>query len=95
VLVPLTASLYVPGKIRDTAKVLVDVGTGYYIEMDTAKAKGFYERKVAELEQSLKELEKILNQKVEMGRGVEEVMKAKVLAGEGRPPAGPGEGIQA
>jgi prefoldin alpha subunit len=28
ILVPLTASLYVPGRIIDTEKVLVDIGTG-------------------------------------------------------------------
>ncbi|RVW51405.1 putative prefoldin subunit 5 [Vitis vinifera] len=32
-LVPLTASLYVPGKLDDADKVLVDVGTGYFIEV--------------------------------------------------------------
>ncbi|WOL06015.1 putative prefoldin subunit 5 [Canna indica] len=31
-LVPLTASLYVPGTLDDCEKVLVDVGTGYFIE---------------------------------------------------------------
>ena len=32
ILVPLTSSLYVPGKLKNAGKVLVDVGTGYYIE---------------------------------------------------------------
>jgi hypothetical protein len=32
VLVPLTSSLYVPGKLSDTEHVLVDVGTGYYVK---------------------------------------------------------------
>ncbi len=29
---PLTSSLYVPGRIRDPEHVVVDVGTGYYIK---------------------------------------------------------------
>lgn len=29
---PLTPSLYVPGNLKNAGKVLVDVGTGYYIE---------------------------------------------------------------
>ncbi|GJN20915.1 hypothetical protein PR202_gb08352 [Eleusine coracana subsp. coracana] len=33
ILVPLTASLYVPGSLDDAEKVLVDVGTGYFIEV--------------------------------------------------------------
>ncbi|KAF3455819.1 hypothetical protein FNV43_RR00461 [Rhamnella rubrinervis] len=32
-LVPLTASLYVAGTLDDADKVLVDVGTGYFIEI--------------------------------------------------------------
>ena len=32
VLVPLTASLYVPAKLAADGKVLVDVGTGFYME---------------------------------------------------------------
>lgn len=32
VLVPLTSSLYVKGKLTDREKVLVDVGTGFYVE---------------------------------------------------------------
>ncbi|XP_071479694.1 prefoldin subunit 5-like, partial [Diadema antillarum] len=31
-LVPLTSSLYVPGKLQDVNNVLIDIGTGYYVE---------------------------------------------------------------
>jgi len=32
ILVPLTTSLYVPGTLADPENVIVDVGTGFYIE---------------------------------------------------------------
>ena len=32
VLVPLTSSLYLPGKLDNTEKFLVNVGTGYFVE---------------------------------------------------------------
>jgi len=32
ILVPLTNSLYVRGNMADPSKVLVDIGTGFYIE---------------------------------------------------------------
>jgi prefoldin alpha subunit len=32
ILVPLTSSLYVPGKIADIDTYMVDVGTGYFVE---------------------------------------------------------------
>ena len=30
-MVPLTNSLYVPGKLRDPENVIIDIGTGYYV----------------------------------------------------------------
>lgn len=32
ILIPLTSSLYVPGKLTDLENVVVDVGTGYYVQ---------------------------------------------------------------
>lgn len=32
ILVPLTNSLYVPGKLSDVEHVIVDIGTGYYVK---------------------------------------------------------------
>jgi prefoldin alpha subunit len=32
ILVPLTSSLYVPGTLADSDNVIVDVGTGFYVE---------------------------------------------------------------
>ena len=45
-LVPLTQSLYVPGRVKEPSRVIVDVGTGYYVEKSLPKAKEFMERKV-------------------------------------------------
>lgn len=44
--VPLTQSLYVPGNVVEADKMLVDVGTGYYVEKDQKKTAEFLERKV-------------------------------------------------
>ena len=43
---PLTQSLYVPGMISESNKVLVDIGTGYYVEKSVPKAKELLDRKV-------------------------------------------------
>lgn len=40
ILVPLTTSLYVPGMLASSEKVIVDVGTGFYVE----KVLSFYKR---------------------------------------------------
>jgi prefoldin subunit 5 len=36
VLVPLTTALYVHGTVNKVKSVMVDIGTGYYAEKDTA-----------------------------------------------------------
>ena len=46
-LLPLTASLYVPGRLSDAEKVIVDVGTGYYVEKTREQATHYYKDKIA------------------------------------------------
>ena len=46
ILVPLTGSMYVPGTLVECEKVVVDVGTGYYVEKDVVAAKDYFSRKV-------------------------------------------------
>ena len=45
IMVPLTESLYVPGKIRDANKVMVELGTGYYVEKNLKQALELLDRK--------------------------------------------------
>ena len=40
VLVPLTSCMYVPGTISDAEKLLIDVGTGYYVERVRCDGRG-------------------------------------------------------
>ncbi|KAI9696532.1 MAG: subunit of tubulin prefoldin [Candelina mexicana] len=79
VLVPLTTSLYVRGTISDTQHVIVDVGTGFYVEKSTSDAPMFYQEKVEELEGNLKNLETIVQQKSNNLRVVEDVLRQKVI----------------
>jgi len=81
-LIPLTTSLYVPGELSSTEHVLVDVGTGYYVEKSTADAIGFYTAKVDVLAKSLAELEKVVTQKGQNVRVVEEVIRRRMLEGQ-------------
>merc|ERR1712129_423230 len=45
-LVPITSSLYVPGETAPLDTVLIDVGTGYYIEKSGTEAQAFLDRKI-------------------------------------------------
>ncbi|KAF2120970.1 Prefoldin subunit-domain-containing protein [Lophiotrema nucula] len=94
-LVPLTSSLYVPGKLTSSTHVLIDVGTGYFVEKSTDDATNFYERKVQDLGDSLKELEQVINGKAQNVRVVEEVIRMKVLSAQeqqGKEGKGKGQG---
>lgn len=79
-LVPLTTSLYVPGRLADTEHVLVDVGTGFYVEKSLDEAIKFYEGKTEEIGKNVKDLETIVNQKAQSLRVVEEVLRQKMMA---------------
>lgn len=48
VLVPMTGSLFVPGTIKSTSRVLVDVGTGFYVEKSPADAASILSKKVCQ-----------------------------------------------
>ncbi|PNY23408.1 prefoldin subunit 5 [Tolypocladium capitatum] len=77
VLVPLTNSLYVRGELADSDSVLVDVGTGFLVEKKLKSAELFYEGKVSELSNNLKDLEVIVQRKQANVRAVEEGMDAR------------------
>jgi prefoldin alpha subunit len=46
-LIPLTSSLYAPGKVQDPNKVIVELGTGYFVEKTIPDAKDLISRKVS------------------------------------------------
>ena len=90
ILVPLTPSLYVPGQLASTETVLVDIGTGFYVEKTPAAAQDFYRRKVEELARNLGDLEKIVQGKQQNLGLVEDVLRRKVM--EENSKAGSGDG---
>ncbi|KAJ1333835.1 prefoldin alpha subunit [Microdochium nivale] len=80
VLVPLTNSLYVRGTLTNANHVLVDVGTGFYIEKSIESAAQFYQSKVTQVGGSLKELEAIVQGKTNNVRLIEDVLRQKMAA---------------
>ncbi|KAI0808277.1 Prefoldin-domain-containing protein [Fomes fomentarius] len=65
ILVPLTNSLYVPGKLRDVDHVIVDVGTGYYVKKTRPQALKHYEAKVEFIRTNLEALQETISKKQE------------------------------
>ncbi|KAH7856561.1 hypothetical protein Vadar_002829 [Vaccinium darrowii] len=77
-LVPLTASLYVPGKLDDADKVLVDVGTGYFIEKTMAEGKDYCERKINLLKSNYDQLLEVATKKKSIADEAGVILQAKL-----------------
>ncbi|KAJ9633721.1 uncharacterized protein PV06_07485 [Exophiala oligosperma] len=95
-LIPLTTSLYVPATLAGStptptstfpdksstkkASVLVDVGTGFFVEKSPEDGISFYKGKVDDLTKNLAEIEKAVGGKNENLRVIEDVLRQKMLA---------------
>lgn len=79
--VPLTGSVYVPGRVRDPACCLVDVGTGYYAEKTPEEARAFYERKLKTATDGYKSAESALGEKRKQLEAVHAVLRQKSAPG--------------
>ena len=77
VLLPLTNSLYVDGELSNTDKVIVDIGTGYYVEKNLEEAKDYYTRKSEYLVGNLAKLEENVNQRHNQLKVVSQVLIEK------------------
>ncbi|XP_028302381.1 prefoldin subunit 5 [Gouania willdenowi] len=76
-LVPLSSSMYVPGILNDVEHVLVDVGTGYYVEKNVEDSKAFFKRKVDFLTKQIEKVQPVLQEKHAMKQAVVEVLVMK------------------
>jgi prefoldin alpha subunit len=64
-LVPLTSALYVPGKLKNTNKLLVDIGTGFFVQRDVEQTVALMGRKRQMIQNSIATVEKVLERKRE------------------------------
>eukprot|EP00904_Undaria_pinnatifida_P007906 jgi/Undpi1/4245/HiC_scaffold_16.g07611.m1 len=78
ILVPLTQSLYVPGTVVEANKMLVDVGTGYYVEKDQKKTTEFLERKRGIVTTNLESLRNAIDMKRKNLETIVMVMRRKI-----------------
>ncbi|XP_057527678.1 prefoldin subunit 5 [Amaranthus tricolor] len=77
-LVPLTASLYVPGTLDDADKVLVDVGTGYFVEKTMIEGKDYCQRKINLLKSNYDQLVEVASKKKVIADEAGIVLQAKL-----------------
>jgi prefoldin alpha subunit len=63
IFIPLTSSMYIPGKLANIRNVLVDVGTGYYVEKPIPDAKKYIDTKITYLGDNIDNIANIALQK--------------------------------
>ncbi|KAJ2782910.1 subunit of tubulin prefoldin [Coemansia javaensis] len=78
VMVPLSNSLYVPGKIANVDSVVVDIGTGYYVEKSKKDAGAYYDRKIDYVQDNAKRIQETVEKKQASYCGLLEVMQHKI-----------------
>ena len=77
-LIPLTNSLYVPGVLTEK-KVMVDVGTGYFVEKDLKAAQEFYKTKVNFIKTNLDSLHASVTQRQNQKAVLMDVLQSKLM----------------
>ncbi|WFD18114.1 subunit of tubulin prefoldin [Malassezia caprae] len=76
------ASLYVPGHLSDADKVIVDVGTGYFVEKSRADARKLYKEKIDFVVKNMEQLQETIHRKQDNLRVVGELLQVKLLQRE-------------
>ena len=82
-LVPITSSLYVPGETTQLDTVLVDVGTGYFIEKGVEEAQAFLTRKMALIESQAQNVQSAAQFKNQNLSQTVDVMNRKIMEARG------------
>ena len=75
-LIPLTNSIHVKGKVGD--KVMVDIGTGYFIQCSRDYAQEIYKRRISFVQDNAKPLMKDLEDKQKQLMILTQVIQARV-----------------
>ena len=78
-LMQITNYLYVPGRIENHKKFLIEIGTGYYAEYEGEKAIAFYERKIEFMMKTLEKTKKEMDEKREFMGKVNVFVQKKAL----------------
>jgi len=82
-LIPLNGSLYVPGKIANPDKVVVELGTGYFCEKSVQSAKELIDRKTQLVTSSIDQVASIGERKRKNLEQIMAVMSWKLQQSQG------------
>lgn len=63
ILVPMTSSLYIPGKCSDVKKITIEIGGNFFVETTLEKADKFCDRKLETVQKSMDKIDEIIKTK--------------------------------
>jgi prefoldin alpha subunit len=83
-LIPLNSSLYVPGNLTDSGRVVVELGTGYFAEKSIEDAVAMIDRKLQLVAKSIESVESVGMQKTRTLEVLSNVMNYKMQQQENK-----------
>ena len=79
ILVPMTSSLYIPGKCCDVKRVTVEIGANFFVETTIDKADKFCDRKLESFKKNMDKIDDIIKNKNEQMNAVNQHLIEKQL----------------
>ena len=79
ILVPMTSSLYIPGKCSDVKRVTVEIGANFFIETTIDKAEKFCDRKLESIKKNMNNIDELIKNKNEQLNAVNQQLIEKQL----------------
>ncbi|KAL5368674.1 hypothetical protein CPHLJ_5g2430 [Cryptosporidium parvum] len=80
ILAPISQSIYVDATICDVENVLVDIGTGYHVEMRIEKAKVHFDNKIEMIKKSIEKISKSFNDKNKIFDAINSILMEQIKA---------------
>ncbi|XP_078035030.1 prefoldin subunit 5-like [Augochlora pura] len=78
ILVPLTGSMYVTGRLKDRDNVLIDIGASYFTEKNVSEAKEYFNRKVDYVTEQMDKIEQLGLDKTKIRDQVVDIIEMKL-----------------
>ena len=79
ILVPMTSSLYIPGKYSDVNRLMVEIGANFYVETTIEKAEKFCDRKLEFIKKNMDNIDELIKNKNEQMNAVNQQLIEKQL----------------
>jgi prefoldin alpha subunit len=79
VMVPMTESVYVPGKIREPTKLLVELGTGFFAEKSSKDTTAYLDRKLRLVDQNSDNVTKAIQVTRQNMEHIAQTMQGKLI----------------